>query len=262
MTDILTLKTRVLENKFIPVPPQNRNQSSCMAVEDGFLAMGTAMAGLLLQEGLKPDHRVLDLGCGIGRLALPLTQYLSEKGSYFGLDINLDAVSWCHEHITRAYRNFRFAVVNARNDHYRNPFEYGRSRLPDSVLPIPDTRFDCVTAFSLFTHLLAEETRFYLQFIADRLTPDGFFFTTWFLLDGDSLRGIAEGKSRFLFDIDGDGPAHLLKDCGTVSHAIAYERSSLLKMAEEAGLVLIRETRAGWHEGRPGQDTMVWRRKN
>ena len=29
--------------------------------------------------GLKPDHAVLDIGCGIGRMAVPLTHYLNEK---------------------------------------------------------------------------------------------------------------------------------------------------------------------------------------
>ena len=37
--------------------------------------------------GLKPDERVLDLGCGIGGMAVPLTRYLSERGSYKGFDV-------------------------------------------------------------------------------------------------------------------------------------------------------------------------------
>lgn len=39
--------------------------------------------------GLKPSDRVLDVGCGIGRLAIPLTQYLDARGGYAGLDIVL-----------------------------------------------------------------------------------------------------------------------------------------------------------------------------
>jgi hypothetical protein len=35
---------------------------------------------------LKPTDRVLDLGCGIGRMAVPLTRYLT-TGSYEGIDI-------------------------------------------------------------------------------------------------------------------------------------------------------------------------------
>jgi methylase of polypeptide subunit release factors len=34
---------------------------------------------------LKPDEKVLDLGCGQGRMAIPLTSYL-QSGQYGGLD--------------------------------------------------------------------------------------------------------------------------------------------------------------------------------
>ena len=36
--------------------------------------------------GLKPDHHVLDVGCGIGRMALPLTTFLSAGGEYREFD--------------------------------------------------------------------------------------------------------------------------------------------------------------------------------
>lgn len=36
---------------------------------------------------LKPNHRVLDVGSGIGRMAIPLTSYLNHEGSYEGFDI-------------------------------------------------------------------------------------------------------------------------------------------------------------------------------
>src|SRR5438132_1135958 len=32
--------------------------------------------------GLKPWHKVLDIGCGIGRMAIPLTTYINKEGSY------------------------------------------------------------------------------------------------------------------------------------------------------------------------------------
>src|SRR5262245_55753272 len=58
-------------------------------VGDGdFAAIGREFAGYLrTYAGLSPDHRVLDVGCGIGRIAVPLLDYLSERGSYDGFDI-------------------------------------------------------------------------------------------------------------------------------------------------------------------------------
>src|SRR5262249_30222476 len=62
--------------------------------------------------GLKPHHRVLDIGCGIGRMAIPMTQYLSPQGSYEGFDIVDIGIDWCKAHITTQYPNFRFQMAD------------------------------------------------------------------------------------------------------------------------------------------------------
>lgn len=36
---------------------------------------------------LKPNEKILDVGCGIGRKTVPLTKYLDENGRYEGFDI-------------------------------------------------------------------------------------------------------------------------------------------------------------------------------
>jgi len=36
---------------------------------------------------LAPTEKVLDVGCGIGRMAVPLTDYLNPQGSYEGFDV-------------------------------------------------------------------------------------------------------------------------------------------------------------------------------
>src|SRR3989337_2008959 len=46
------------------------------------------------QCGLKPEETVLDIGCGCGRMARPLSQYL-EKGRYEGIDIVPLMINWC-----------------------------------------------------------------------------------------------------------------------------------------------------------------------
>src|SRR5688500_5001218 len=52
--------------------------------------------------GLEPDQRVLDVGSGTGRMALPLTRYL-EDGSYDGIDIVAASVEWCRKTYSRRY---------------------------------------------------------------------------------------------------------------------------------------------------------------
>src|SRR5262245_26256385 len=52
----------------------------------------------LVSRGLRPEHRVLDIGSGIGNLALGLVDYL--RGGYDGIEIHAGAVSWCQRAIT------------------------------------------------------------------------------------------------------------------------------------------------------------------
>jgi hypothetical protein len=69
---------------------------------------------------LEPGEKLLGVGCGIGRMALPLTKYLNEKGSYEGFDIVADGIHWCRTKITPRYPNFHFRLADVRSAQY-NP---------------------------------------------------------------------------------------------------------------------------------------------
>jgi SAM-dependent methyltransferase len=45
------------------------------------------LPSLIETAGLKPNERVLDVGCGIGRVAIPLMDYMKGYGCYEGFDI-------------------------------------------------------------------------------------------------------------------------------------------------------------------------------
>ena len=88
----------------------------------------------VLSHGLAPHHRVLDVGSGIGNLALGLNDFLT--ATYDGLEIHPEAVAWCQRAITPRYPAFRFhrADVASRAYNpagttsaasYRFPFENG-----------------------------------------------------------------------------------------------------------------------------------------
>ena len=67
--------------------------------------------------GLKPNHRVLDIGSGIGRMAIPLTEHLT-SGSYEGFDIVPTGINWCKENIEKRFPNFKFTLTSISNDLY------------------------------------------------------------------------------------------------------------------------------------------------
>ena len=159
-----------------------------------FRRAGLKFLGLFREiGGLKPDERVLDVGCGVGRMAVPLAGYLSENGRYEGFDVVPRAVRWCQKTISRRYPNFRFRLADLYNKTY-NP--RGRYRAAEFPFPYADAGFDFVILTSVFTHMLPPETDHYLSEIARVLAPGGRCFATFFLLNEESLALIGAGKSE------------------------------------------------------------------
>ena len=77
-----------------------------------FEPVGREFLGYFRDLGhLLPNQRVLDIGCGPGRMAIPLTTYFSNEGRYEGVDTWTEAVEWCQENITPRFGNFHFRSI-------------------------------------------------------------------------------------------------------------------------------------------------------
>lgn len=57
---------------------------------------GILQRDFLIAQGLMPEHRLLDLGCGTGRLARTIVPYLNE-GNYTGVDISANALAYASQ---------------------------------------------------------------------------------------------------------------------------------------------------------------------
>lgn len=154
-----------------------------------FHRVGSINVRNLKQFSSLDGKRVLEIGCGSGRNALALTSYDVE---YDGFDIYRPYVDWCATHVSRDFPQFRFHHADLYNGQY-NP--RGRLRSEDFRFPLADESFDVVFLTSVFTHMLEGEVRRYLQKISRLTRPGGIAFTTWFLLNADANRLIAEGRS-------------------------------------------------------------------
>jgi len=127
--------------------------------------------------GLGPRSRFLDFGCGPGRLAVGLIAS-GWSGTYLGVEVNQRHVHWATESITSHFPHFRFVHVDAANDRY-NP---AGSQTPS--LPSEDASIDLIAAFSVFTHMVSDDIKTYLEEFRRILSPGGRAFITVFMAEG------------------------------------------------------------------------------
>lgn len=210
----LDVKDRVSGRADRLVPPRRLDYAG----HSDFVETGDEFLGYFVElGGLQPFHSVLDVGCGMGRMARPLVGYLDSAGSYDGFDVNREGIGWCRRRYAR-HANFRFHVADLYNRRY-NP--HGAHSAADYRFPYDDSSFDLVVAASVLTHLLESEAEHYLAEIARVVKPDGRALVTFFLLNDESRRLIADGLSSLAF-LDPDDHVSVL-DEHLPEEAVAYD---------------------------------------
>ncbi len=209
--------------------------------------------------GLRPDHAVMEPGCGTGRMARPLTGYLGAEGSYDGFDVMREAIDACVREIGREHPNFRFQHVDVHNSVYNRD---GKLDPQSFRFPYGDESFDFVYLTSVFTHMLPSEVSHYLDEIRRVLRPSGRSLMTFFLLNADARAAIEAGEARRTFRHEGDGYRFDIR--GEPERAIAYEEEDATAMIAAAGLEIEGRVHHGTWTGRQpaatGQDVIVAKR--
>jgi ubiquinone/menaquinone biosynthesis C-methylase UbiE len=117
-----------------------RDEAMQIAVRGDFDAIGGIELALLRVYGLGSDGYLIDVGCGSGRLAKPLSAYL--RGRFSGFDLVSDLVEYARETVRPP--DWRFETISHIS------------------IPEPDGCADMVCFFSVFTHLLHEHSYRYL----------------------------------------------------------------------------------------------------
>lgn len=190
------------------------------------------LAYMKLLGHLRPDERVLDIGCGCGMMALQLLDYLSEHGSYVGMDISARAIDWCSSHITAPHPNFTFLHADIRNTRYNQD---GTLNAENYTFPFADGEFDMILLKSVFTHMHHTEVAHYLGEIARLLSANGRCLATFFLMN-DVQAGLAEdGRSHIDFRFEGNSHYHYAYE-DVPERAIAYPEALIQETAGRYGL--------------------------
>jgi ubiquinone/menaquinone biosynthesis C-methylase UbiE len=211
-----------------------------------FRAGGEALCDQLVElGGLKPNHVVLDIGCGIGRAAVPLTEYLSEDGEYYGFDIVSEGIDWCADSITPSFPNFHFELADIYNQIYNQGGQY---KANEYRFPHPDGSFDFVFSTSVFTHMLPGDVWNYIAETARVLKPGGTSFSSFFLLNEESLSLIQAGRGTVgLRDRMGD---NMVANAREPEQAIAYEEEIIREVMDGQGLEIVEPIHYGSWCGR------------
>jgi SAM-dependent methyltransferase len=128
--------------------------------------LGRLQFDYLVANHLKPDSKLLDLGCGTLRGGRHFIRYLN-AGNYTGTDISLKAIDYAHR-----LAMDEFLATRKPRLIYRRP---GEAFFAD----LDDARFDFVLAHSVFTHLPAEVVEECLAGVGRVMNPDAIFFFTF-----------------------------------------------------------------------------------
>lgn len=229
------LLAAVQTNRFLPHPPPD----SIFVGDGDYRAIGAEFLGHFIRLGrLLPHERVFDIGCGIGRMAVPLTQYLDpEQGSYDGVDPVMEGILWCARTITPVYPRFRFQRLDIAHPLYN----------PQGSLPGTEVRFgfangsfDFVTMISVATHLPPDELVVYLDEASRLLAPGGRLFLTAFAIDDQS-----SGRERLTFKRWQDGPGWYAIEEAPLA-AAGIDASFLMEAAGKSGLAVESLRRGHW----------------
>lgn len=251
------LQRHVAANRFLPVPPEGMHN-----IGDGdFRAIGAEFLGHFVRiGGLRPTDAVLDIGCGLGRMALPLTQYLqAPKGRYHGIDVVADGIAWCAQAIGAVYPNFTFGHLDVQSDLYHPA---GKAAADTVRLPVADSSVDFVVMTSVFTHLRSAAAQAYLGEVSRVLKPGGKLFASLFLFDDQTRAALHAKTGRLGFDPGAPGPEWIADDAHPLA-AVAYDQAYFLGRAAAVGLLPAKPVVAGSWSGRTGtsyQDLCVLKR--
>ena len=160
------------------------------AVGGKWEALGRLQFDYLVANGLKPDSKLLDLGCGTLRGGRHFIRYLNTS-NYTGTDISWRAIDYAQKLVFKENLATKGPLLI-----YRRP---GQAFFAD----LDDARFDFILAHSVFTHLPPAHVEECFAGVGRVMRPSGVFFFT-FQHEAEHRRKDLKGftyPSRFFADL-------------------------------------------------------------
>lgn len=185
---------------------------------------------------LKENNNFLDIGSGIGRVAIPLSNFL--KGNYEGFDLIDIGINWCKKNISLKHSNFSFKKVFLFNDLYQGKYDSAA----DFIFPYPDNYFDTACATSVFTHMIDIEVENYLEQTLRVLKENGILVASFFILDEESMELMKNKALNFKYKKDN---SYYISE-KSISANVAFQKDYLVNMINQKGFKIIKYDKGFW----------------
>lgn len=227
-------------------PPKALNY----AADGDFVSQGDELVETLQRDfALDGGQRILDIGCGIGRVATGLHRAKRDV-RYWGFDIVKYGILWCKKKIPES-EGYHFTHADIFN-----PFYNPRGKIDPCAyaFPYPDNSFDLLIAVSVYTHLLEQETRAYFAQSMRVMDQGGKAYFTTFLVDGDIPQ-----HAHFAFEHQ-IGAAYIERK-EEPEMAVGYTRAFWEALAEQNGARIAQINPGSWRgeQGLPDyQDCLIF----
>ncbi len=149
------------ENPDIPLPPDYLIYESFQINYTKYFteSCDTAkeIAGYIQKHIQLKSKKILDWGCGPGRVIRHLPEVIGNSCAYFGTDYNEKSIEWCSKNLPG--------------------IEFNRNSL-EADLPYNDNFFDVIYGISIFTHLSKQLHFDWFNELLRVLKPGGIMFLT------------------------------------------------------------------------------------
>lgn len=122
------------------------------------------------------DKKILDWGCGPGRVIRHLPAVIGNGCEYFGTDYNAKSIEWCAANLPAIQFN---------------------TNTIEAALPYSDAFFDVIYGISIFTHLSENKHYDWYNELYRVLKPSGILFLT---TQGDNFRVKLTDTERINYD--------------------------------------------------------------
>lgn len=188
--------------------------------DQDFIEAGVRDAKLLRQRaGLGRRKRLLDWGCGAGRLAIGIKHLIGDIADYHGVDVQPELLHWAADNLSSEH--YRFTLVDARNARYNPDGE------PSYEIPAEPGTVDVLYAYSVFSHMLTDDVAGYGATIARILAPEGRAMVTAYV--EEDVPDCVENPADYNDRLEWKGALHCVRFNRQFFEATMYDAGLVVK---------------------------------